>query len=76
MAASLSIRISGQMTTNKREWGRGQWQGYVTKGKDEEDRAKRLLEVPISLRQDVERHVMTVIAIEQYHDRFKKKQPK
>ncbi len=53
--------------TGKSDWGLGQWQGYVTQGKDRDERRSRLAEAPISIRQDVERHVQTVFDIKKYH---------
>ena len=46
---------------------KGQWNAYILAGKTREDRLKRLEEVPISLRDDVRRHVETVYAIRGYH---------
>ena len=58
--------------TNKSEWGLGQWQAYVERGESKEERKSRLLECPISMQDDVRRHVETVFAIRKYHNMKKR----
>jgi len=61
----------------KANWSLPQWQGYVTQGKDLEDRRSRLAEVPICFVEDVKRHLQTVFAVKKYmKDQMKSKKYK
>jgi len=51
---------------NKKNWITPNWQAYVVAGKTKEDRRSRLEEVPISLRDQVRRHVETYFGIKKY----------
>lgn len=53
------------------ERSKGQWNAYVEAGTTREERGERLEEVPISIRDDVRRHVETVFAIKRYHSSIK-----
>ena len=46
----------------------GYCNGYVVAGKDKEDRKARLKEVPEDMRQDVIRHMETILAIRKLHE--------
>lgn len=52
---------------DKKSWSIGHWQAHVTQAGSRYERNKRLEEVPISMRQQVRRHVETVLAIKKYH---------
>lgn len=47
----------------------GAWNAYVEAGKDREERASRLAEVPVAYRQAVKRHVEVYFRIKAAKDR-------
>lgn len=51
----------------------GYCNGYVVAGKTKEDRKARLNEVPEDMRQDVIRHMKTILAIRTFHENNVKK---
>jgi hypothetical protein len=55
-----------------RYFKRGQWNAYVTMGRDKEDRIQRLAEVPEAWRDEVREHVRTVFKIKAAHNRRNK----